>query len=49
MYILCVHIEWRVVGSRKRGSKNISTSKGVLIKGVEIEGKKRGSTNRGDK
>ena len=54
VYILCVHIEGRVVGSRKRGSskrrsKNISKSKGVLIKGVEIEGKKRGSTNRGDK
>ena len=49
MYILCVHIEWRVVGSRKRGSKNISTSKGVLIKGVDKRGMNRGSTNRGDK
>ena len=54
MYILCVHIEGRVVGSRKRGSskkgsKNISTSKGVLIKEGDKRGMNRGSTNRGDK
>ena len=50
MYILCVHIEGRVVGSRKRGSskkgsKNISTSKGVLIKEGDKRGMNRGSTN----
>ena len=54
VYILCVHIEGRVVGSRKRGSskkgsKNISTSKGVLIKEGDKRGMNRGSTNRRDK
>ena len=45
-YILCVHIEGRIVGSRKRGSRNKGVRIGVRIEvrieRISKEGQKRG-------
>ena len=46
MYILCVHIEGRVVGSRKRRSKNRGVRIEVRIERISKEGRDRGEEKR---